>query len=104
MKMKEGKLQLNTYSDSGHGWARVELVELKRLGIANEISACSYMKGKYAYLEEDCDATIYIRSYMKDMNQDSGWRTVDNFIDFICHYSERSSIRNYNNYRTNRNL
>lgn len=45
------------YADPGHGWAKVKISELVALGIHNTISAYSYKKGDYAYLEEDCDLT-----------------------------------------------
>jgi hypothetical protein len=48
-------LTLNFYQDPGHGWARVPLQLLDDLGIAEQISSYSYMRGAYAYLEEDCD-------------------------------------------------
>ena len=44
-------------SDPGHGWLRVPLLEIIKLGIADKISTCSYIDwaAKFAYLEEDCD-------------------------------------------------
>ena len=50
------------HSDPGHGWLAVKLNEIKMLGIENEISNFSYVKGKTAYLEEDCDATKFINA------------------------------------------
>ena len=44
------------HSDPGHGWLAVKLSEIKMLGIETDISEFSYIKGKTAYLEEDCDA------------------------------------------------
>jgi len=51
--------------DPSHGWIEVPLEELEN--IAYKISRYSYMdkrKGK-AYLEEDCDAAIFIKK-LKD--------------------------------------
>jgi hypothetical protein len=50
------------HSDPGHGWLAVKLSDLKMLGIESEISSYSYVKGKTAYLEEDCDAPAFIRA------------------------------------------
>ena len=50
------------HSDSGHGWLAVKLNELKMLGIQADISNYSFVKGKTAYLEEDCDATKFINA------------------------------------------
>jgi len=47
------------YQDPGHGWVRVPLKRLQQLGIGGRISGWSYVKGRYAYLEEDCDAGIF---------------------------------------------
>ena len=48
-------LTLNYYQDPGHGWARVSIGLLHGLKIAGDISAYSYRRGGYAYLEEDGD-------------------------------------------------
>ena len=48
-------LTLNYYQDAGHGWVKVKLSLLQRLGIAEQISTYSYMKKDNVYLEEDCD-------------------------------------------------
>lgn len=50
------------YQDPGHGWIDVSLAELTRLGIADKISAYSYTNGARAYLEEDCDAAVWIQA------------------------------------------
>jgi len=50
------------HSDPGHAWLAVKLSELDMLGIRNEISSYSYVKGKTAYLEEDCDAGKFIEA------------------------------------------
>ena len=48
-------LTLNYYQDAGHGWAKVKLSTLQKLGIADQISTYSYMRKDNVYLEEDCD-------------------------------------------------
>jgi len=50
------------YSDAGHGWLQVPTKLIKKLGIANKISQCSYVSpsGATVYLEEDCDAGLFI--------------------------------------------
>ena len=61
---------------------------LVKLGIADKISGCSYMRGEYAYLEEDCDATLFMNT-----------KNIDN--SFVTdHYSNKQSkIRNYEPYK-----
>jgi hypothetical protein len=46
--------------DPGHGWLEVKYSELKDLGIEDKISSYSYIKGDAVYLEEDCDAAVYL--------------------------------------------
>lgn len=57
-------LVLNWFADPGHAWLRVEVSELIQLGIADKVSRYSYVgrNGQYAYLEEDCDAGLYIQA------------------------------------------
>jgi hypothetical protein len=50
------------HSDPGHGWLEVTRAECKRLGILNKISIYSYQRGNKVYLEEDCDATLFIEA------------------------------------------
>jgi hypothetical protein len=49
-------------ADPGHAWLAVPLEEIRKLGIADKISACSYMTKEMAYLEEDCDAPVFIKA------------------------------------------
>lgn len=50
------------HTDSGHGWLEVGLDELYMLNIADKISGYSYKRGGKAYLEEDCDAGVFINA------------------------------------------
>ncbi len=61
--------QYHFHYDAGHGWLKVEVAELHQLGIASKISACSYRRGAWAYLEEDCDAGLFINAVGLQLNQ-----------------------------------
>lgn len=50
------------HSDPGHAWLAVKLSEIEMLGIKTDISSYSYVRGKTAYLEEDCDAGKFIQA------------------------------------------
>ncbi len=50
----------NFYSDPGHGWLEVSREELAMLHIDDAISQYSYQSGDKIYLEEDCDASLFI--------------------------------------------
>jgi len=52
-------------NDGGHAWLSVGIAEIIRLGIADKISSYSYVKGSTAYLEEDCDAAVFIDAKQK---------------------------------------
>tara|TARA_R110000751_G_scaffold2075_4_gene11206 strand:- start:7554 stop:7808 length:255 start_codon:yes stop_codon:yes gene_type:complete len=52
------------YSDPGHAWLEVSLRDLNNAGIyASHISPYSYRDGNIFYLEEDCDAGLFISNY-----------------------------------------
>jgi hypothetical protein len=55
-------------TDPGHGWISVPLEDIKKLGIADKISSYSYMTQTTAYLEEDCDASIFLDAEGIDIN------------------------------------
>lgn len=46
-------------SDPGHGWLKVPHRLLAELQIADRITTYSYSRGEFAYLEEDCDYSIF---------------------------------------------
>ena len=77
------------FEDPGHGWLEVGLHELRHLGIADAISSCSYRQGSFAYLEEDCDAPLYIRAQQS--------RGV--YIETYPIHQDPTPIRDYPSYR-----
>lgn len=84
------ELNLNYFTDPGHGWVSVKKSVLVFLGIAGKISHYSYMRGASAYLEEDCDLGLL-------------YQTCDaNGIKINLtpkHTNKRSPIRSYDTYR-----
>ena len=70
--------------DSGHAWLRVDLADLFRSGIYEDISSYSYVDAArgVAYLEEDCDAGTYLKAIgWDDRPQDERGPTKENYID-----------------------
>jgi hypothetical protein len=65
----EAKTRYHFYMDPGHGWLKVPIKELVELGIAGKISPYSYVHGENAYLEEDCDAPLFLKA-LKELNQE----------------------------------
>lgn len=84
--MKSRKLTFMT--DPGHGWLSVSNKDIKELGIADKISAYSYMSPTRSFLEEDEDASIFM-----DAAKAAGWK-----IETKTSYSENTPIRNYPDY------
>lgn len=79
----------HAYSDSGHGWVKVNFKELIKLDIVDKISAYSYTRGEWVYLEEDCDLTTFVEA-LKEKDIKPYW---------IGHYSNKQSkIRSYSRY------
>lgn len=50
------------FNDPEHGWLEVGRDELAMLHIDDAISSYSYQRGDKVYLEEDCDATLFINA------------------------------------------
>lgn len=72
-------------SDPGHGWVEVNIDELRRLGITQSISRYSYQHKGNAYLEEDCDAAVFM-----DAKKAAGEP-----VELVEVYQEVTPIRNY---------
>lgn len=52
------------YSDPGHGWLAVKIADAEAIGLkVSDFSPYSYIRGKTLYLEEDCDATLFVTRY-----------------------------------------
>jgi len=82
--------KLHFYEDPGHGWLKVSKALLRVLDIEDQISWYSYQRGDFAYLEEDCDYSLFQAAMNKTGRE----------FDLINHISrERSSkIRSYEHY------
>jgi hypothetical protein len=50
------------HTDPAHGWLEVTAADVQALGIAGQISNYSYRKGDACYLEEDCDAFLFMET------------------------------------------
>lgn len=53
-------MKITYFQDPGHGWLAVPLPTLTEWGITP--SRYSYRDGATAYLEEDCDAGLFMRA------------------------------------------
>ncbi len=82
--------KLTFHCDRGHGWLEVKQADIETLGIAGLISAYSYAQGDTAYLEEDCDATLYIEGAKA-----AGWtiQIVEKYTDADSHIRRMESFK-----------
>jgi len=92
-----GRMPADTYTffeDGGHGWLQVPKLELIALGIEKEITGYSYMRGAYAYLEEDLDLTTYLNAKYHSMYERQLFmKGTQN------KYQDNSDIRNFQHYQ-----
>jgi hypothetical protein len=73
------------HSDQGHGWMRVQVEEVERLGIGKQISNYSYVKDGALYLEEDCDMGVFCEAKER----------LGEKFGFIDVFSAATPIRDY---------
>lgn len=76
--------------DPGHGWFAVKRAVLDALGILDRISYYSYQRGASVYLEEDCDAALFINAVRARFGRDPIWKAT--------HTDKRSPIRSYSHF------
>ena len=80
------------YADSGHAWLKVSLADTKSVGLSlDSFSEFSYWRNNkyepFLYLEEDCDAGVFLESY----------RTMHGNLPAIREsFCDWSKIRNFN--------
>jgi len=75
------------YADAGHAWLAVRTADIEAVGLkVTGFSHYSYCKGGTVYLEEDCDARIFVEQ----------WKQVHgDFAYTVVHHGDRSPIRRY---------
>lgn len=71
--------------DPGHGWLEVPVHELCDLGIMDLISGYSYTNGAFAYLEEDCDLSVFAVA--------KGWTPENAYTHWETVYQENTFVR-----------
>lgn len=85
--------------DPSHGWIKAPINLLAELEILGSISTYSYVRGAYVYLEEDCDAAVFMNAFNARFGVDpklkskvarnkySKIRSYDQFnrVHTICH-------------------
>lgn len=63
----DNKATFRYIQDPGHGWLEVPRQLLAELGIEYDITRYSYVEGAKAYLEEDCDMSLFMAEFEKQL-------------------------------------
>ncbi len=85
-------MKLTFHEDPGHGWLEVPHSMIEKLGISSQISSCSYQDARNAYLEEDCDLSLFVNAC----------RTSDRYdwtVDWRTKFSDPCFVRDLDHYR-----
>ena len=86
--------EIEKYDDGSHGWFKVSKYLLSNLGLSDKITDFSYMKGNYAYLEEDCDASLFFNRF------EEVYPRIDLKIEYIeCAYNDSINPRTFESYK-----
>lgn len=86
------------HEDPGHGWLEVPYHLLGLFKIKSKVSRYSYINGETVYLEEDCDAPLFIRAYLKYHNRSENDFAYFNKKTSTLHSNKPSFIRFYPHY------
>ena len=87
-------MKFEFFSDPGHGWLKVPGALLRELGIVDKITPYSYAAAGFGFLEEDCDASLFLATARQ-----AGLAIT--FRDVTC-ADRHSRIRNYDPYSPER--
>lgn len=76
------------HTDPGHGWLAVPIADLQMFGLKPEdFSQFSYRHYDTVFLEEDCDAGVFVNAYAQRMGSRPEFREL--------HTDHDSPIRTY---------
>lgn len=89
-------MEFKFFSDPGHGWLRVDIQSAESVGLKpSSFSRYSYHFGHWLFLEEDCDAGIFVNAYLKKNGQAPRIVEHSTDSDSIIRSYERISGGNY---------
>lgn len=76
------------HTDPGHGWLEVSIPDLMSVGLTpDDFTRYSYRSGDYVFLEEDCDAAVFVNAYTQINGERPKFREV--------HTNSNHPIRTY---------
>lgn len=76
--------------DPGHGWLRVPHKVIRDVGLSSKsFSRYSYVDNDYMYLEEDCDAGVFLQAYQNITGSEA-----DYVVEEVNYTDIRRKLRN----------
>jgi hypothetical protein len=81
------------HTDPGHGWIEVPVADLQELGLKlADFTRYSYMKHDRVYLEEDCDAAVFVNAYREKRGECPAFRVQNTNSDSIIRTFKRLPV------------
>lgn len=78
--------------DPSHGWVKVPIKLLAELKLLDQISPYSYMRGAFAYLEEDSDYSKFHAAF-------TNWTRLEPVLKSRVCKNRQSKIRSYDRFK-----
>lgn len=78
------------HTDPGHGWIEVPVADLQELGLKlADFTRYSYINHDRVYLEEDCDAAVFVNAYVEKHGVSPAFRPQNTNSDSIIRTFKR---------------
>lgn len=78
------------HTDPGHGWLEVTIKDVEALGLTvASFSEFSYRRDDTLYLEEDCDAMVFVNAWQKANGRCIAVQDVHSRGDCFIRFCER---------------
>ena len=72
--------ELTFVADAGHGYLKVPLKVLEVYGLVGKISGFSFKSKNFGFLEEDCDAPLFLKT-IKEAGNEHHYKIVEKTVD-----------------------
>ena len=75
--------ELTFIADAGHGYLKVPMNILEAYGLVGKISDFSFKSKNFGFLEEDCDAGLFLKT-IKEQGNEHHYKIVEKHVDGYC--------------------
>lgn len=84
---------LRFHSDPGHGWLQVTLADVQDVGLSlQSFTRYSYRQGNLLFLEEDCDAGVFMQAYSKKYGREPEYVHTHTDYDSAIRHMPRLTV------------